>query len=93
MQAEFLNNYYGKTASFPDLPNGTKTLDIFLSIFGWGGKTKWYCLYMIVINFAVYRVIGLLASGYRCIAQKGARKFMKPKVKKKYHWLVEVNQK
>lgn len=45
-----------------------------LIIFGWGGKTKWYCLSMIVINFFIFRYISLFVVGYQAFIHKGTTK-------------------
>jgi hypothetical protein len=45
MQAQFIN-YFDGSSVFPILPF-INTYTQFLTLFGWGGKTKWYCLGMI----------------------------------------------
>ena len=47
-----------------------KTYHIFLSFFGWGGKTKWYCLYMSLVFIGVFRVITLVITLWKERQQK-----------------------
>lgn len=44
-----------------------------LSLFGWGGKTKWYCFYMLLLNLAVLRAVMMAASVLQTARQKGRR--------------------
>lgn len=75
MQANFINYFYGS----PQLPviNNFSVYAQFLQLFGWGGKSKWYCLGMIVAFIGVFKVLSLFTAGYSAIAQKGGRKFKK----------------
>lgn len=79
VQSQVINEFYNDNDAFPyiELFNYS-TYDAFLSIFGWGGKTKYYCLYMILINIAVYRVLTLIAISTISLSQKGVRQFRKP---------------
>lgn len=49
----------------------------FLSLFGWGGKTKWYCFYMILVMVAIFRIATLFAAGLSSQLSRGGRKFKK----------------
>ena len=52
---------------------GYDTYDALLSLFGWGGKTKWECLYVVVYNVIVFRVISYFALLARSHSQIGKR--------------------
>lgn len=69
MQANFINQYYGNTEVFPVLPSGYSTYTSFLLLFGWGGKTEWYCLGMLVVNVIVFKLASLFASGLSVLKQ------------------------
>jgi hypothetical protein len=75
MQSDFIN-YFDGTTYLPTI-NELDTYSQFLSLFGWGGKSKQYCLGMIVCNIAAYKILSLIAVGYTSISQKGGRKFKK----------------
>jgi len=78
MQALFITVYDGDTDEFPiavPLPGITYTnYTGYLNLFGWGGKTKWYCVYMLMANVAVFRVLCLLTSAYSAFNAKGTHK-------------------
>lgn len=78
LQAQILNQFDGDTGAFPyiDLFNYS-TYDAYLSLFGFGGKTKWYCFYMILINIFVFRLLTLLMIVLKTHGQKGLRQFKK----------------
>lgn len=67
-----INEYDGNTDAFPQLFN-FDSYTYALSLFGWGGKSKWYCFNMLIINLAVFRVVMLLASIYQTVLQRGQR--------------------
>ena len=48
MQGNFINLYH-ESGSFPTFPNGYTLYTSFLTLYGWGGKDKWYCYVMIVL--------------------------------------------
>jgi len=73
MQANFINTYDG-TNTLPTLPSGYSMYDAFLSLYGWGGKTKWYCFYMLLVCVAIYKIVSLVASGYSAVSRKGGRR-------------------
>lgn len=80
MQSEWINAFASTTCNLPSIcvfpyVGSYSTYGAFLGLFGWGGKTKWYCLGMIIINFMVYRFTALLASGLRASLQRGERRF------------------
>ncbi len=77
MQANFINQYDGNTAVFPVLPSGYSTYTSFLVLFGWGGKTQWYCLYMLIANVAVFKLASLVASGAVVASLKGVKKSLR----------------
>ena len=72
MQAEFINQFDSNLV-FPIVNNKYSTYDAFLSLFGWGGKTKLFCLEILIVNFIVYKVIMLLAIIKKTISQRGHR--------------------
>jgi hypothetical protein len=71
-QALVLNQYDGDTVTFPTVINYS-TYGEFLNLFGWGGKTKWYCFYNLLINVAIYRFLMLIAMIKSIITQRGTR--------------------
>lgn len=74
-QTAFINLYKGDSDTFPTFP-GTNYSNYkgFLNLFGWGGKTKWYCLGMLIIMIAVFRFFGLIVMGYTAFTAPGSRK-------------------
>jgi ABC-type multidrug transport system ATPase subunit len=58
LQGEFINQFKDN-ALFPELP-GYSSYDGFLTLYGWGGKDKWYCSDMIWIFIVVFRVGSLM---------------------------------
>jgi hypothetical protein len=72
MQSQFINYFDGDIAVFPVLPF-INTYKQFLQLFGWGGKTKWYCLGMIVCNIAAYKILSLFSCAYSAVSQRGGR--------------------
>ena len=72
-QANFINTFKD-SSYFGTLPSGYSIYVAFLNLFGWGGKTKWYCLYMVLANVAVFKFLCLLASGYSTLLNKGKQK-------------------
>mmetsp|Transcript_15971 Transcript_15971/g.35360 ORF Transcript_15971/g.35360 Transcript_15971/m.35360 type:complete len:498 (-) Transcript_15971:226-1719(-) len=75
MQATFIAIYEGDRENFP-LIGGTDYSQYtgFLNLFGWGGKSKWYCLSMICIYMAVLRFFTLLTSAFSAFNAKGTHK-------------------
>jgi len=77
MQATFICVYEGNTTAFPPFSQLGTDYSLYygyLSLFGWGGKTKWYCFYMLLINIAIFRFGCLLASAYSAFQAKGTHK-------------------
>ena len=75
-QALVINEYQYNTDAFPVLINTPEQFalyDYIMSLFGWGGKTKWYCLYMLLVNLAVYRMVYLFVAVYHSSWQRGRR--------------------
>lgn len=73
-QANFINVYNGNTDVFVTLPTGYSTYTAFLRLFGWGGKTKWYCFYMLIINIAVFKFISLWAGAIAAVKRRGGKR-------------------
>lgn len=76
LQACFINQFDGNTAVFPDL-GATSTYDLYLNLFGWQDNGKWYCIGVVVLNIAVYKILTLLSAGIHVVRLKGGRKFRK----------------
>ena len=77
MQATFICVYDGNTEAFPPfsaLGTDYSLYDGYISLFGWGGKTKWYCFYMLLVNIAIFRFFCLLSSAYSAFQSKGTHK-------------------
>lgn len=76
MQGGFICVYDNNLEAFPmKFPNSTYTQYYgYLSLFGWGGKTKWYCLGMIFVNILVFRFLCLVSSAYSAFRAKGTHK-------------------
>jgi hypothetical protein len=71
MQANFINLYYESD----DFPSAIPIYQGFLNLYGWGGKTKWYCLGMIIIGFFIFKLLSLWSSSTSAIARKGGARF------------------
>lgn len=76
-QALVLNQYKGDEETFPTVGEGYSTYDEFLNLFGWGGKTKWFCFRILIINLAIYRLLMLFAMIRSVVAQQGKRNLRK----------------
>jgi hypothetical protein len=72
-QGNFINVYDGNDV-FVTLPTGYSTYTAFLRLFGWGGKTKWYCFYMVLANIAVFKFLSLWAGAIAAVKRKGGKK-------------------
>eukprot|EP00602_Paraphysomonas_sp_CaronLab_P009688 CAMPEP_0185022730 /NCGR_PEP_ID=MMETSP1103-20130426/5431_1 /TAXON_ID=36769 /ORGANISM="Paraphysomonas bandaiensis, Strain Caron Lab Isolate" /LENGTH=1307 /DNA_ID=CAMNT_0027554945 /DNA_START=376 /DNA_END=4299 /DNA_ORIENTATION=+ len=73
-QALLINEYQYNREAFPEMgPYDYSTYDFTLSLYGWGGKTKWDCFYVLLINLAIYRIVYLMVSVYHTTFQKGRR--------------------
>ena len=76
LQAEFINQFQGSQI-IPfglSLPNYS-AFGAFLSLFGWGGKTKWFCFEMILVNVAIYKIATLFSIGVSSAISRGGRQF------------------
>lgn len=71
LQGQFMN-YFQESALFPALP-GYDTYTHFLTLYGWGGKSKWYCLSMLFVFMAVFKVLALGSLVLRSSSAKGGR--------------------
>ncbi len=77
MQAGFIKVYNNNTDAFPPLPIPGVTYTQyagFLNLFGWGGKTEWYCIGMLVLNIIIFRFIMMLSMAYKAFKAKGTHK-------------------
>lgn len=70
MQANFINEYDGNTAAIPLTAIYSSVLDLF----GWGGKTKWYCFNILVANIFIYKALSFWTSGLSAQMSKGGRR-------------------
>jgi len=76
MQAEFLNQFQGSTIMpFSLVTPQYSAFGAFLSLFGWGGKTKWYCFYMILVIAAIFKFAALISSVVSSSFSRGGRQF------------------
>jgi hypothetical protein len=71
MQANFLNVYEN---AFPSSSAGFSPLNIILVLFGWGGKTKWFCLQCMVVLICVYKGISFFTGGITAVLRKGGKR-------------------
>lgn len=71
MQGCYIACYKGGSLSDGILGTNYSAYGDISEIFGWGGKTKWYCLGMVIINFMVFRYASMLANGYKAFVHKG----------------------
>jgi hypothetical protein len=59
-------------------PFGSLSLySLIMSSLGWGGKTKNYCMNVVLLNFGIYRMLTYAALSYRSMAQTGKRTLLK----------------
>ena len=67
-------NEFENSSLFPSFtigPLSYSTYTELLSLFGWGGKTKWFCLIVVAYNMAIFRVLSYLALVTRAYNQIG----------------------
>jgi hypothetical protein len=69
LQGCFINQFQNNKSIFPDLPNYS-TFNSFESLYGWGGKTDWYCLSMILVAMVVFKITALISSMVRAYRLK-----------------------
>jgi hypothetical protein len=69
MQANFINNYEDNPTAIPIQSVYTSVLNLF----GWGGKTKWFCFYMILLDIFIYKTISFIVSGLSAVFRKGGK--------------------
>jgi hypothetical protein len=82
-QAQFINVYENSSA-FVTLPTGFSTYTAFLRLFGWGGKTKWYCFYMLVANVFIFKFLALWAGAYAAVKRRGGKQAIDPETIEHY---------
>jgi hypothetical protein len=70
-------NEFENSGLFPTIFNYS-TYEALLTLFGWGGKTKEYCLIVVVYNVAIYKVFSFFALLVRSRAQVGKRGLLEP---------------
>lgn len=76
MQAEFINQFDGsKVVPFAFNIPMYNAFSAFLSLFGWGGKTKWYCFLMILVIVAIMRFATLISTAVSSAVSRGGRRF------------------
>ncbi len=71
LQGNFINIYQD---AFPATKTGFSPYAILLRLFGWGGKTKWFCFQCLIVLFCVYRGVNFFTCGVSAILRKGGRK-------------------
>jgi len=77
MQAGFIKVYSGDTETFKPLPFPGVTYtqyNAYLNLFGWGGKTEWYCFGMLVLNVVIFRFLTFLSTAYKAFKRRGTHK-------------------
>ena len=77
MQAGFIKVYNGNTEAFPALPFpgvSYTQYNAYLNLFGWGGKTEWYCFGMLVLNVVIFRFLTFLSTAYKAFKRRGTHK-------------------
>jgi hypothetical protein len=74
-QGMFINQYDGDYEAYPEIkePVDYSSYEAVLNIFGWGGKTKWDCFQILMVNFFIFRVGTLIVSIFTVSAQRGKR--------------------
>jgi hypothetical protein len=72
VQANVINVYQNDTEALAQEP--INIYAEFLSLFGWGGKTKWYCLYMVLAFIAIFRTVSCFTSGVAARARHSERR-------------------
>jgi hypothetical protein len=79
-QAIIINEFEDNLDAFPEVgPNHYSTYEAFLQLFGWGGKTKWFCFRIVVLNMIIYKVFSLLTTILTTISQRGKRNLREAK--------------
>ena len=70
-----INEFAYNRIAFPEIGPRREysTYRDYISLFGWGGKTKWYCLEIVFYNFLIFRFLSLLASIVAAYKQRGQR--------------------
>lgn len=71
MQANYISVYDGV---FPATQSGLSPYKVILHLFGWGGKTSWYCFKILVVNVIIYKVVSFLTNGISAALHKGGNK-------------------
>ena len=72
LQGLCINYFQDNTALFPSVPAfGFSSYANFMTLFGWGGKTKWYCLNMIIVMLVLMRLATVLVVTMRASTGKG----------------------
>ena len=77
MQSNFISTYSdqagvsGTGKLFLILPSGYNTYFATLTLFGWGGKTKWFCFAMLIVEIFVLKGIVYILLGVRSVMNKG----------------------
>jgi hypothetical protein len=73
-QSLVINEYADNRIAFPEVgPNLYSTYDAYLHLLGWGGKTKWFCLSILVLNMFIYKLFNLLVAVFTATTQRGTR--------------------
>lgn len=79
-QGIIINEFEDNLNAFP-----TPFYNAYLSLFGWGGKTKWYCMNMVVLNMIVFKALSLLVSWKAVIADKGKRGMRRKEIEERIY--------
>lgn len=73
-----INEYIDNRDAFPLIgPNAYSTYDGFMTVLGWGGKTKYYCLRVAVINIILFKGFNFIVTVLASLKQRGKRTLRK----------------
>lgn len=76
MQSMTINRFADNPDLFPVVGN-YDTYTALLTSFGWGGKTKFYCQNIVILNMFIFRFLTYLALYYNSRSQVGRRTLLK----------------
>jgi hypothetical protein len=74
------NEFDDNLHAFPVIPLPTGDLSLYqmyLSAFGWGGKSKWFSFRCVVMNLIGFRVLQLIVCWKTTVSQRGERCFLR----------------
>lgn len=73
-QALCINEYKDNREAFPVIEAlNYSSYESYLNLFGWGGKTKWFCLNVLILMLFLYKGFNLYITLYTVFSQRGKR--------------------